>query len=138
MNIHFNHSEPVEAPAETLFDVITDYASYPSFNSALITVVLVARDDAGAEFLADRKTKIGKRAGERECRAKRRRLHRRQPVDPVEHPWQQLVQPREGQFGLRLDPARAAHVESLRALNRIFKERRFPNAGLVPDGRAAG
>ena len=36
MNIHFNHTEPVEAPAEVLFDVLTDYASYPSFDSALI------------------------------------------------------------------------------------------------------
>jgi predicted metal-binding membrane protein len=38
MNIHFNHTEPVGAPAEALFDVMTDYASYPSFNSALIKV----------------------------------------------------------------------------------------------------
>ena len=34
MNIHFNHTEPVNASAQTLFDVITDHASYPSFNSA--------------------------------------------------------------------------------------------------------
>jgi ribosome-associated toxin RatA of RatAB toxin-antitoxin module len=60
MNIHFNHTEPVEAPAEVLFDVLTDYASYPSFNSALINVEVVSKDDSGAEFLADRKTKIGK------------------------------------------------------------------------------
>ena len=60
MNIHFNHTEPVEAPAEVLFGVITDYASYPSFNSALIKVEVVAKDESGAEFLADRKTKIGK------------------------------------------------------------------------------
>jgi len=60
MNIHFNHSEPVEAAAETLFDVITDYANYPSFNSALIKVNVVTKDANGAEFLADRRTKIGK------------------------------------------------------------------------------
>jgi ribosome-associated toxin RatA of RatAB toxin-antitoxin module len=59
MNIHFNHSEPVNAPAETLFDVITDYASYPSFNAALIKVEVVTKDETGAEFLADRKTRIG-------------------------------------------------------------------------------
>jgi ribosome-associated toxin RatA of RatAB toxin-antitoxin module len=61
VDIHFNHTEPVEAPAETLFDVITDYTSYPSFNSALINVTVVEKDDNGAEFLADRKTRIGKK-----------------------------------------------------------------------------
>jgi ribosome-associated toxin RatA of RatAB toxin-antitoxin module len=60
MNIHFNHTEPVEAPAEVLFGVITDYTSYPSFNSAVIKVEVVTKDENGAEFLADRKTKIGK------------------------------------------------------------------------------
>ena len=60
MNIHFNHTEPVNASAQTLFDVITDYTSYPSFNSALIKVEVVSKDEQGAEFLADRKTKIGK------------------------------------------------------------------------------
>ena len=60
MNIHFNHTEPVTASAQTLFDVITDYANYPSFNSALIHVEVVSKDEQGAEFLADRKTKIGK------------------------------------------------------------------------------
>jgi ribosome-associated toxin RatA of RatAB toxin-antitoxin module len=61
MDIHFNHSEPVNAPAETLFAVLTDYANYPSFNSAVVDVTVVAKDDDGAEFVADRKTKIGKR-----------------------------------------------------------------------------
>ena len=60
MNIHFNHTEPVNASAQTLFDVITDYANYPSFNPALIHVEVVSKDEQGAEFLADRKTKIGK------------------------------------------------------------------------------
>jgi ribosome-associated toxin RatA of RatAB toxin-antitoxin module len=32
MDIHFNHTEPVDAPAETLFEVVTDYAGYPRFN----------------------------------------------------------------------------------------------------------
>jgi ribosome-associated toxin RatA of RatAB toxin-antitoxin module len=59
VDIHFNHSEPVAASAETLFDVITDYVNYPSFNSALIHVEVVKKDDSGAEFIADRKTKIG-------------------------------------------------------------------------------
>ena len=61
MDIHFNHTEPVQAPAETLFDVITDYGAYPSFNSSVTKVTVVTKNERGAEFLADRKTKIGKR-----------------------------------------------------------------------------
>jgi ribosome-associated toxin RatA of RatAB toxin-antitoxin module len=60
MNIHFKHSEPVDAPAETLFDVITDYAGYPSFNAALVKVKVVTSDENGAEFLADYKMTSGK------------------------------------------------------------------------------
>jgi ribosome-associated toxin RatA of RatAB toxin-antitoxin module len=41
MEIHFNRTEPVNASGETLFDVITDYMTYPSFNSALIKVPIV-------------------------------------------------------------------------------------------------
>ena len=52
MNIHFNHSEPVNAPAETLFDVITDYASYPSFNAGLVKVEVVTKDaEPGGDIL---------------------------------------------------------------------------------------
>ena len=61
MDIHFNHTEPVQAPAETLFDVITDYAGYPCFNSSVTKVTVVTKNERGAEFLADRRTKIGKR-----------------------------------------------------------------------------
>jgi ribosome-associated toxin RatA of RatAB toxin-antitoxin module len=61
MDIHFNNTRPADAPAATLFEVITDYPAYPSFNSALIQVRVVKKDDTGAEFVADRKTKIGKR-----------------------------------------------------------------------------
>jgi ribosome-associated toxin RatA of RatAB toxin-antitoxin module len=61
MNVHFNDTRPANASAETLFEVITDYANYPSFNSALINVSVVRKDESGAEFVADRKTKIGKK-----------------------------------------------------------------------------
>jgi ribosome-associated toxin RatA of RatAB toxin-antitoxin module len=61
MNIHFNHTEPVDAPAETLFEVITDYANYPSFNSAVARMEVVSKDAGGAEFISDRRTKIAKR-----------------------------------------------------------------------------
>ena len=60
MNIHFNDSATANASAEMLFEVITDYQSYPGFNEALIHVNVVSRDERGAEFVADRKTKIGK------------------------------------------------------------------------------
>ena len=61
MGIHVNDTQPAGAPAGTLVEVITDYASYPGFNPALIQVQVVKKDDTGAEFVADRKTKIGKR-----------------------------------------------------------------------------
>ncbi len=52
MDIHFNHTEPVHAPAETLFEVITDYAGYPRFNPAVVRMTVVAKDQNGAEFVA--------------------------------------------------------------------------------------
>jgi len=61
MNVHFKDTQRANASAETLFDVVTDYANYPSFNSALIHVKVVTKDESGAEFVADRKTRIGKR-----------------------------------------------------------------------------
>jgi ribosome-associated toxin RatA of RatAB toxin-antitoxin module len=60
MEIHFNDTRPAAASAQTLFDVVTDYAHYPDFNSALVHVDVVRKDGAGAEFVAARKTKIGK------------------------------------------------------------------------------
>jgi len=60
MNIHFNDTRPANAPAATLWEVITDYASYPSFNASIVDVRVAKKDDAGAEFVADRKTRIGK------------------------------------------------------------------------------
>jgi ribosome-associated toxin RatA of RatAB toxin-antitoxin module len=60
MDVHFNDTRPAAAPAETLFEVVTDYAAYPEFNSALVHVEVLRKDDDGAEFAADRKTKIGK------------------------------------------------------------------------------
>jgi ribosome-associated toxin RatA of RatAB toxin-antitoxin module len=49
MEIHCNHTEAVKAPAETLFDVITERANYPSFNSSLIKVTVVTKNERGAE-----------------------------------------------------------------------------------------
>jgi ribosome-associated toxin RatA of RatAB toxin-antitoxin module len=60
VNIHFNHTAPTGAPAETLFGVIADYPHYPRFNSAVVKVTVVTKSVDGAEFLADRRTRIGK------------------------------------------------------------------------------
>jgi ribosome-associated toxin RatA of RatAB toxin-antitoxin module len=38
MDIHFNDTRPANASAATLWEVITDYTSYPTFNSAIINV----------------------------------------------------------------------------------------------------
>jgi ribosome-associated toxin RatA of RatAB toxin-antitoxin module len=62
VNIHFNDTQPANASAETLFDVLTDYPNYPSFNSAIVNTTVLGKDESGAEFLADRKTRIGKEA----------------------------------------------------------------------------
>src|SRR5262245_66481290 len=62
MEIHFNDTRPAAAPAETLYDVITDYAAYPRFNSAVRTMQVVRHDEAGAEFVAGRRTKVEKDA----------------------------------------------------------------------------
>jgi ribosome-associated toxin RatA of RatAB toxin-antitoxin module len=60
MDVHFNDSRPAHAPAAKLWEVLTDYAGYPEFNSAIVNVQLARKDDNGAEFLADRTTRIGK------------------------------------------------------------------------------
>lgn len=60
MEIHFNDSATANASAEELFEVITDYASYPTFNDAIVNVTVVRKDEDGAEFVADRTTRIGK------------------------------------------------------------------------------
>lgn len=60
MDIHFNDTRSANAPAAVLFEVITDYASYPRFNKAVTNVRVVRKDEQGAEFVADRTTRIGK------------------------------------------------------------------------------
>jgi ribosome-associated toxin RatA of RatAB toxin-antitoxin module len=60
MDIHFNHTEPVAAPAEALFEVITDYAGYSRFNPAVVKMTVVARHENGAEFVAKCKTRIAR------------------------------------------------------------------------------
>jgi ribosome-associated toxin RatA of RatAB toxin-antitoxin module len=61
MNIDFNDTRPANASAATLLEVVTDDPAYPSFNSAVTNVRVVRKDDSGAEFVADRKARIGKR-----------------------------------------------------------------------------
>jgi ribosome-associated toxin RatA of RatAB toxin-antitoxin module len=61
MDIHFNDTRTACAPAATLWEVITDYPGYARFNSAIVDVRVARKDDSGAEFVADRKTRIGSR-----------------------------------------------------------------------------
>jgi ribosome-associated toxin RatA of RatAB toxin-antitoxin module len=61
MDVHFAQTRRAAAPARILFEVVTDYAGYPGFNSALMHVAVVRKDEHGAEFVADRRTKIGER-----------------------------------------------------------------------------
>jgi hypothetical protein len=42
--------------------VLTAYSNYPGFNSSVVKVTVLRKDDEGAELLADRKTKIGRQA----------------------------------------------------------------------------
>jgi ribosome-associated toxin RatA of RatAB toxin-antitoxin module len=66
MDIHFHDSRTASAPAQAVFDVITDYASYPRFNRAIVRIEVVSRDDMGAEFIAHRRTRIAKRVRARD------------------------------------------------------------------------
>jgi Polyketide cyclase / dehydrase and lipid transport len=47
---------------KTLFEVITRYGNYPSFNPSVTGVTVLGQDESGAEFLAGWKTRIGKQA----------------------------------------------------------------------------
>ena len=60
MDIHLNDTRSADAPAGTLFEVITDYPSYPDFDPTLIHVTVISQDDTGAKFVANRRIKIGK------------------------------------------------------------------------------
>ncbi|HEY6793349.1 MAG TPA: SRPBCC family protein [Kineosporiaceae bacterium] len=62
MDIHFKDSREAAAPAEILFDVIVDYASYPRFNPAVSGIDVVRHGRDGAEFVARRRTAIGRTA----------------------------------------------------------------------------
>jgi ribosome-associated toxin RatA of RatAB toxin-antitoxin module len=61
MDVHFAETRRAAAPARILFEVVTDYAGYPGFNSALMHVAVLRKDEHGAEFVADRRTKVGER-----------------------------------------------------------------------------
>ena len=60
MEMHLNHTERVDAPAETLFEVLTDYAGYRRFNPAVVKMTVITEDHNGAESVARRKIRIAK------------------------------------------------------------------------------
>jgi hypothetical protein len=78
MNLDFNDTQDVNASAATLLEVLTDYASYPSFNRAIDTVTVVRKDDDGAEFVAERSRRHGRqiRAYDRYDNARDLRIER--------------------------------------------------------------
>jgi ribosome-associated toxin RatA of RatAB toxin-antitoxin module len=66
MDIRFRDTQLANAPAETLFEVITDYAHYPRFNPAVVEVTVVTSSNNEVEFTARRKTWILKDARARD------------------------------------------------------------------------
>ena len=52
----------MNASAQTLFDVLTDYRSYPRFSPSVVNMTVVKKDEEGAEFVAGMKSKVGKQA----------------------------------------------------------------------------
>ena len=59
MDIRFNDTQPANASAQTLFEVITDYTHYPNFNPSATNVAVLRKDNSGAEFRATMNRKIG-------------------------------------------------------------------------------
>ena len=57
MDIRCNDTRAAIASAETFFELITDYPSFPRFNAVVLKMTVVARNDGG-EFLAGRSTAV--------------------------------------------------------------------------------
>lgn len=55
MHFAFHDTRSAQASAAVLFEVLTDYAAYPRFDTAVTDVRLVSKDDVGAEFVARRR-----------------------------------------------------------------------------------
>lgn len=58
MDIRFKDTRAANASAETFFEVIADYPAFPRFNTVVLKMTVVARNDGGVEFLADRSTAV--------------------------------------------------------------------------------
>jgi ribosome-associated toxin RatA of RatAB toxin-antitoxin module len=54
MDIRFKDTQPANASAETLFEVIIDYSGYPRFNPAVVEITVVERHQNSAELTARR------------------------------------------------------------------------------------
>ena len=79
------------------------------------------------------------RLAERQRPAQRRRLRRRDRVEPVEQRPEQLAEPREGQVGLRLHPARAEHRHARgdRFGAGVLEQRRLADPGFPDEQQRA-
>ena len=60
MLIHFQHTELVAVSPQQLFDVLTDYQSYPASNPQVVSATIIDRHDNKVEVQAQRTTLIGK------------------------------------------------------------------------------
>ena len=56
MDVHFAETRHAAAPARILFEVVTDYAGYPGFHSALMHVAVYAGVPAANSAFALAKT----------------------------------------------------------------------------------
>ena len=66
--------------------------------------------------------------GQAERDPQRVALRRREPVEVIQHRRAQLMQPREGQLHLRLDPGRPRHPASVRPSGQVVQQRGLADA----------
>jgi ribosome-associated toxin RatA of RatAB toxin-antitoxin module len=62
VDVRFNDTQRANVSAQTLFEVITDYANYPNFNPSVTNVTVLRKDNGGAEFRTTMNRKISNHA----------------------------------------------------------------------------
>jgi hypothetical protein len=58
MRVRFHHSGLVESSLETIVEVLTDYVRHPDLDPTLWRVTVVWQDEAGAELVLDRRSRL--------------------------------------------------------------------------------
>jgi ribosome-associated toxin RatA of RatAB toxin-antitoxin module len=87
MRVRFERSVTVAVDAARLFEIITDYESYPAFVPAVATITVVARDDDGVEVVVGWTTRLGResRFWDRYTRGDETRIERRLAGNEAAH-----------------------------------------------------